>query len=195
MSVHGVKVADRDVDNQMNSRVNARSKSWGAQVSAPDRAVSSRPMPSQSDSDELTDEAFGVIPILRQGTAVLFLVIQHNAGHWAFPKGHAERGEDEATAALRELFEETGIRDVTLDRSRIFVEQYTKSTRGSARLVRKTVRYFLGTVADPTVRLQPEEIRDHRWVTFAEARKLITYAQSRRLLEDAAQALGIWSSE
>lgn len=148
-------------------------------------------MPSQSDSDELTDEAFGVIPILRRGTSVLFLVIQHNAGHWAFPKGHAEQGEDDVAAALRELFEETGIRNVTLDRSRIFVEQYTKSTRGTARVVRKTVRYFLGTVGDPTVRLQPEEIRDHRWATIDEARKLITYAQSRRLLEEAAQALGL----
>jgi len=44
---------------------------------------------------------------------------------------------------------------------------------------------------DPAVRLQPEEIRDHRWATLDEARKLITYAESRRLLEEAARALGI----
>jgi 8-oxo-dGTP pyrophosphatase MutT (NUDIX family) len=148
-------------------------------------------MPIVSESGESVDEAFGVIPILRRGDAVLFLVIQHNAGHWAFPKGHAERDEDHAAAALRELFEETGIRDVVLDHSRIFVEQYVKTTRSSARVIRKTVRYFLGAVADPAVRLQPEEIRDHRWATLDEARKLITYAESRRMLDEAAQAIGI----
>ncbi len=146
-------------------------------------------MPIVSDSGELFDEAFGVIPILRRGTSVLFLVIQHNAGHWAFPKGHAERGEDEITAARRELFEETGIRNIVLDERHVFQETYTKTVRGSLRIVRKTVHYYLGTVTDMAVRLQPEEIRDHRWVTFDEARKLITYFESRRLLEEAARHL------
>jgi bis(5'-nucleosidyl)-tetraphosphatase len=148
-------------------------------------------MPIVSESGELFDEAFGVIPILRRGSSVLFLVIQHNAGHWAFPKGHADPDEDGISTALRELFEETGIRSVTLDLDRIFVENYVKTARNSGRAIRKTVRYYLGTVDDPTVRLQPDEIRDHRWATLDEARKLITYAESRRLLEDAARAMGI----
>jgi 8-oxo-dGTP pyrophosphatase MutT (NUDIX family) len=148
-------------------------------------------MPIVSESGESVDEAFGVIPILRRGSSVLFLVIQHNAGHWAFPKGHADPDEDGISTALRELFEETGIRSVTLDLDRIFIENYVKTARNSGRAIRKTVRYYLGTVDDPTVRLQPEEIRDHRWATLDEARKLITYAESRRLLEDAARAMGI----
>jgi len=147
-------------------------------------------MPTVSHSEEPVDEAFGVIPIFRRGSSVLFLVIQHNAGHWAFPKGHADPDEDGISAARRELFEETGIRDVALDLSRLFVENYVKTTR-NGRSMRKTVRYYLGVVTDPTVRLQPEEIRDHRWAALDEARKLITYAESRRLLEEAARAAGI----
>ena len=35
------------------------------------------------------------------------LVIHQNAGHWGFPKGHVEPGEDEEQTALREILEET----------------------------------------------------------------------------------------
>ena len=38
----------------------------------------------------------------------LFLLIQHQAGHWAFPKGHANPGESPAETARREFAEETG---------------------------------------------------------------------------------------
>jgi bis(5'-nucleosidyl)-tetraphosphatase len=148
-------------------------------------------MPIVTDSGEPLDEAFGVIPVLHRRSSVLFLVIQHNAGHWAFPKGHADPDEDGIAAARRELFEETGIRDVTLDLSQVFTEQYFKAGRAGSRPIRKTVHYFLGAVVDPTVRPQPEEIRAFRWATLDEARKLITYAESRRLLEEAARALGI----
>jgi bis(5'-nucleosidyl)-tetraphosphatase len=140
---------------------------------------------------ELTDESFGVIPFHRIDGETRFLLIQHNAGHWAFPKGHAERGESERESALRELREETGIQDVQLIESRIFEERYTKTWRGDARkLVRKTVRYFLGEVSNPKVTVQVEEIQAYRWATLAEARKLITYSESRRLLETAATYLG-----
>jgi bis(5'-nucleosidyl)-tetraphosphatase len=139
---------------------------------------------------ELTDESFGVVPILRKGEQTLFLLIQHNAGHWAFPKGHAERGESDIEAARRELCEETGIASATLDESNVFEERYTKTWRGDARrLVRKTVRYYIGEVDSPRVQVQEAEIQNHKWVTIDEARKLITYSESRRLLEEVAKHL------
>jgi bis(5'-nucleosidyl)-tetraphosphatase len=139
---------------------------------------------------ELTDEAFGVIPILRKDDNTLYLLIQHNAGHWAFPKGHAEKGESDIEAALRELSEETGITDVELDTQRFFEERYVKTFRGDARrLVRKTVRYYIGSVASTRVKIQDDEIQDHRWVTSIEARKLITYSESRKLFDEADRYL------
>ena len=49
-----------------------------------------------------------------------FLLLQHNNevsgadGHWDFPKGHVESGEEEIDTALRELKEETNIEDVNI---------------------------------------------------------------------------------
>ena len=38
------------------------------------------------------------------------LMVKHVAGgHWAFPKGHVEKGETEEQTAVREVLEETGI--------------------------------------------------------------------------------------
>ena len=39
------------------------------------------------------EQSFGVVPIYRKGNDLKLLLIQHNAGHWAFPKGHADEGD------------------------------------------------------------------------------------------------------
>ncbi|MDW8394985.1 MAG: NUDIX domain-containing protein [Anaerolineae bacterium] len=139
-----------------------------------------------------TEQSFGVIPVRREGDRVLFLVIRHTSGHWAFPKGHASVGETDIEAARRELREETGIRNVTLVPDLVFEERYLKPAWGRPdQHVEKTVRYFLGWVNDPTVRVQPSEIQDYRWAPYDEARDLITFDQSRGVLDQAALALGL----
>ena len=44
------------------------------------------------------------------------LLLQYPQGHWSFPKGHVEDGDaNHHITASRELAEETGIGDVTID--------------------------------------------------------------------------------
>jgi 8-oxo-dGTP pyrophosphatase MutT (NUDIX family) len=138
----------------------------------------------------LIEHSFGVIPVYQKGGQTYFLIIQHNAGHWAFPKGRAEKGETELETARRELREETGITDVSISADRVFEERYTRTKWGSPRQqVDKTVRYFLGMVHDPKIRLQQAEVQDSKWVTYEEARGLITFDASRKVLDEAAKAL------
>lgn len=40
------------------------------------------------------------------------LVVNQNGDSWSLPKGHLDSGEDEESAATREIFEESGIQDV-----------------------------------------------------------------------------------
>jgi 8-oxo-dGTP pyrophosphatase MutT (NUDIX family) len=40
------------------------------------------------------------------------VVVNQNQDSWSLPKGHLESGEDAEQAAIREIYEETGIQDV-----------------------------------------------------------------------------------
>lgn len=42
------------------------------------------------------------------------LVCNQNGNSWSLPKGHLEEGEDAEQAAVREIYEETGIQDVRI---------------------------------------------------------------------------------
>lgn len=138
------------------------------------------------------DFSFGIVPVRREGGEVLYLLVQHHAGHWAFPKGHAEAGETPLEAALRELREETGITRLRAAEKPVFTERYATVKRG--RDIDKTVTYFLGWTDQSAVTVQPEEIRDHVWLPFSEALERMTHEPSRQVLRDAARAVQVADS-
>lgn len=51
----------------------------------------------------------GAVPYAVREGHVLFLLITSSSGRWIFPKGHIEKGEQDAEAAAREAFEEAGV--------------------------------------------------------------------------------------
>jgi bis(5'-nucleosidyl)-tetraphosphatase len=134
----------------------------------------------------MKDEAFGIVPIFIQETGesseMQFLLIRHWAGHWGFPKGHAEPGETAIATACRELEEETGIQSCKVLDDPVFVEQYS-FTKKDNQCVEKTVTYFLGTVQSKAVTCQEKEIQDYTWVNFETALKTITFDQAKRILQ------------
>lgn len=101
--------------------------------------------------------------------------------HWEFPKGGVEEGEREIQTALRELEEETGVKDVRiLPGFRAPIRYIYRRPEG---LVSKQVVYFIGRVGDPKVVLRLEEAKDYRWATYDETYRLIRHANARILLE------------
>jgi diadenosine hexaphosphate hydrolase (ATP-forming) len=98
---------------------------------------------------------------------------------WTFPKGHLEKGETAAQAALREVEEETGYRcRITgeLERARYFY------SRGGERIA-KTVEWYAmapeALVGEPDAR----EILATRWATPKAAETLLVYPSDKKLLE------------
>ncbi len=141
-------------------------------------------------SDIKQDFSCGVIPYRVVNGVRQFLLIQHNAGHWAFPKGHPDEGETHLETARRELAEETGIDRVTLDEDRPFEEHYAFTKKGGRR-VQKTVVYFVGEVdADKPVTLQQAEVSDHVWADAPGARERMTFEEGRSLLDTVVAYLG-----
>ncbi len=101
--------------------------------------------------------------------------------YWGFPKGHIEAGEDERTAALREVREETGLEITLLDNFRQ-VDAYSFSRRGT--VVQKESIYFLGEARDRNSRLSWEH-SDMIWLSFDEALARLKYEGGRTILRAA----------
>ena len=133
----------------------------------------------------MTDTSVGMIVVSDSGH---FLLVQHTAGHWSFPKGHAEEGEDDLAAARRELLEESGLSDIEIPDPMQLIERY-EFVRDQEH-VTKTVRYFIARARTEELgtRTAPEcEIRDVRWCAKEEALMQLTFPEARTLLLEAVQ--------
>ncbi|WP_217239254.1 NUDIX hydrolase [Streptomyces sp. AC555_RSS877] len=111
--------------------------------------------------------------VLDADDRILLLRYDENGGFWATPGGSLEDGEDHATATLRELSEELGIDEKTVDLGAQLAER-SKDHLVGGREVRQVEKYFLTRVSaadvDPARVSQPDNIREHRWWTLAELR-------------------------
>ncbi len=103
------------------------------------------------------------------------LLIKHNGGHWAFPKGHVEGNETEEETALREVKEETGL-EVKLDTRYREMVTFSPAPR-----TMKDVVYFAATVVGGVETPQLSEVSDVRWVPFSKAERFITFENDRHL--------------
>jgi 8-oxo-dGTP pyrophosphatase MutT (NUDIX family) len=116
----------------------------------------------------------------------LYLLLDYGK-HWDYAKGHLEEGETAWQAAVRELREETGIRQV--DRVTRFERDmhYAFFSPKKGRVV-KTVTYFLGRTKTEKVDISDEH-SSYAWLPFDEAMQRLTYENAREMLAAAHEAL------
>ena len=127
------------------------------------------------------EKSCGAVIWKKTETGHAYLLAQHGASHWSFPKGHVEGKETERETALREIREETGL-EVTIDESfRQVVTYYPKPG------VIKDVIFFIAQPTGGTEHAQEEEIRQLGWFTFEEAYPLVTFATDVEVLQAAEE--------
>ena len=127
------------------------------------------------------EKSCGVLPYqIIDGQRKFLLVFETYSQCWSLPKGHIEAGETDVQAALRELYEETGL-TAKLDTSRVASIEYPISS-----FARKQVVFYLGQV-DGTPQVREGEIEKFKWVTADELKDYLfpdTYAACIDLIEE-----------
>jgi 8-oxo-dGTP pyrophosphatase MutT (NUDIX family) len=139
---------------------------------------------SKNDSDLKIKRAAGCV-VYHYDThgALWVLLIQDRYGKWTVPKGHLEDGESDAQAAMREVFEETGIRG-ELGPLVGQIEYIVHSKKGERRL--KQVTFFLLRTTATAITLQAKEgIHAAEWLSPNAALARIDYPQVRDVLARA----------
>lgn len=129
----------------------------------------------------------GGVVFRRTDAGPFVLVIRDAYKNWGFPKGHLEQGEDAAAAAVREVAEETGLRDLVPHGQIMDIDWFF---RFRGRLIHKTCTFFLfGSPAGEAQPQHDEGITACRWLPLEEALRAVSYANAREVLRAAGAML------
>jgi 8-oxo-dGTP pyrophosphatase MutT (NUDIX family) len=111
------------------------------------------------------------------------LVVNQRGNSWSLPKGHLDPGEDELTAARREIYEESGVNNLTLvcglgsyERARI------GKHGGESPDEIKTLHFFLFTTTQMELAPVDADHPEARWTSLEEAEQMLTHPKDRAFL-------------
>ena len=127
----------------------------------------------------LVRQAGGVVVRRKNGSVeVLLITAKRRPKQWIIPKGHIEKGETAAAAALREVEEEAGVKGEVLFYVGRFSFPYGKRRVG--------VRCYLVRALG---RAKAREGRKHRWCSFDEALTRIAFPELASLIGRHARVI------
>lgn len=113
----------------------------------------------------------------------LLLKYKNKKEYWGLAKGMIEEGEDEKKAALREIYEETGLEKVKLIDG--FIEKSKFYYTWDGETVEKHVVWFLGEVKDLYDGSVSDEHEEIVWLTFKKLINKVTYKNDLEIVKKA----------
>lgn len=117
-----------------------------------------------------------------------FVLVLDAYGKWTFPKGHVEEGEELEATAVRELAEETGLKNLkVID---YLGETQVKVHKPNEKAFRKLIKYFLVETKDKEITVpKVKELQDAKWYTQEEALKIIGYDNAKDIFIEGLNKL------
>ena len=137
-------------------------------------------------SATLSEFSAGGVVYRRVGDTYEIVAVHHNRHtDWSLPKGHLEKGETQAQAALREVKEETGLDARIVDALGEVVYFYRRPTG----LTRKVVYHFLMEYTGGEFGPPNWEVDEARWIDIDQAHTLLTYKNDLGIVRKAKERL------
>ena len=108
-------------------------------------------------------------------------IVNQNYDSWSLPKGHIDKGETIMEAAIREIYEETGIKNPTLIKSLGSFGRYRIGLDGKDdKSEYKTIHLFLFSSSKKKLNPIDENNPIAKWVSYKEASNLLTHLNDKK---------------
>ena len=112
------------------------------------------------------------------------LVVNQNHNSWSLPKGHLDEGEDALTAAKREIYEESGIKDLTLLEKLGSYERHKIGLHGGDDASElKRITFFLFRTSQTKLSPLDPSNPEARWVEPQKVASLLTHPKDKQFFQ------------
>ena len=120
------------------------------------------------------------------------LLVSQRGESWSFPKGHIDLGESALEAAKREIFEESGVKELTLVKPLFAYERFRigKGGMGEDHSELKEIEMFLFRTNQTALVPQDPDNPEARWLPREEVNVLLTHPKDREFFEKIKFELG-----
>jgi bis(5'-nucleosidyl)-tetraphosphatase len=133
----------------------------------------------------LIEKSAGVVVFRKTNSGNEYLVLKYGIRHWDFPKGHLEENETSLEAALRETYEETGLKVNIVNGFNDKITYIFRTNYSEGQVIYKEVDFFLGQIdISANVKLSHEHSK-FKWEKYDKAMKTLTYQNARNILTKA----------
>jgi ADP-ribose pyrophosphatase YjhB (NUDIX family) len=127
--------------------------------------------------------------VVTNGEGEVLVVSQHGTS-WSLPKGHIDPGESALVAAKREIYEESGIRELEFVRELGTYERHKIGVDGGddpSEL--KVITMFLFRTRETSLRPVDAENPEARWVEKSKVAGLLTHEKDKEFFRGVEGAL------
>ncbi|MCR5112569.1 MAG: NUDIX domain-containing protein [Acholeplasmatales bacterium] len=115
-----------------------------------------------------------------------YVLIMEPSGTYGFPKGHIRKGETDLDCALRECYEETGVKPEIIPGLKRTI-RYNMAAKGRS----KEVTYFVGKYNDEELNPQDSNIQSCKKYDMDVALNLLKFKQIKDILIETDYMLDI----
>ena len=138
------------------------------------------------NNQKITKSAGGIVLNVNKK----ILIVNQNYDSWSLPKGHIDPGETTLEAAIREIYEETGLDKPQYIKPLGHYGRYRIGLDGqNDKSEYKTITMFLFKSNENKLQPQDPNNPEAKWVSIEKAIELLTHKADKFFLEDS---LPLW---